>query len=54
MDLATHRFSATVDGTVVAQDYAFAVNTATVGRMVLWDTSGSLKVENLSVGGALA
>ena len=54
VDVASHRFGVAVDGVVVAQDYHFTTDVATIGQLVLWSGSGSLKVQHLVVGGALA
>jgi hypothetical protein len=54
VDLASHRFGVTVDGVVLAQDYRFTTNVATIGQLVVWSGSGTLKVEHLALGGALA
>ncbi len=54
VDLGSQRYSATVNGQVLAQDYAFRSYETSLGQLAAWHSSGGLTVSNLSVSGDLA
>lgn len=54
VDIGNQRYSATVNGQVLAQDYAFRSPQTALGQLVAWHSSGGLTVSNLTVSGELA
>jgi hypothetical protein len=54
VDVAAQTYSATVDGTALATDYAFRVAAPAVGQMAVWHTTGGLSASGLTTSGDLA
>ena len=53
LDVAAGRYSATVDGTLLADDYAFRLDEASLGRIVAWHSTGSIGVTDIVVEGSV-
>lgn len=54
VDVGSQRYSAAVNGQVLAQDYAFRTPENSLGQLTAWHSSGGLTVSNLAVSGELA
>ena len=54
IDVAAQTYDATVNGIVIAQDYAFRLPETSIGQLDAWHASGGVTVANLVVSGDLA
>jgi len=54
LDIATQKYSATIDGVVLAKDYDFRRSETEVGQMNAWHASGGIAVGPIAVAGDLA
>ena len=54
VDVAAGRYSATVDGTLLADGYAFRLAETSLGQLAAWHESGGLSVSDIVIEGSVA
>jgi hypothetical protein len=53
VDVAAGRYGATVDGTLLADDYAFRLSETSLGQLVAWHDTGGLSVSDIVIEGSV-
>ena len=53
-DIAAQTYSATIDGTPLAQSYAFRRQESSIGQLTAWHASGGLTVDDVAINGEQA